>query len=205
MTALNGTLTISTRGAQLQCPLGCFVVDDKRLSGITYGKHRGFFDLQKILPHATRNTHGQLQFALLAVVKQFALETSTSSVNQTEVSQDAKGQQQQLSLFSKTDRLEDILSIADVPNPPLPALTDSPTTQEKETDNETGEAETAAVRKITQPSAFAAADHAYPSDLPKTVTLDSTLTREQLRREVQFLKASGYAFDCQTQQWQLSA
>jgi len=56
MTTLSGTLNINARGAQLHCSLGCFIIRDEQLTRIASGKYRGFFDIQKILPHAITNT-----------------------------------------------------------------------------------------------------------------------------------------------------
>ncbi len=197
MTTLSGTLNINARGAQLHCSLGCFIIRDEQLTRIASGKYRGFFDIQKILPHAITTTHGQLQLVLLAVVKQFALDILASSAKKIDLSDHAKWQQQ-LSLFDEADRLGEILPTAAVHThlSTLPA----PMNNSEESDKEP--ADNAVNSEVTQHNISTSA--MAVSDLPRVIALDPTLTREQLRREVRYLQTSGYTFDAQQQVWELA-
>ena len=197
MTTLSGTLNINARGAQLHCSLGCFIIRDEQLTHIASGKYRGFFDIQKILPHAITTAHGQLQLVLLAVVKQFALDTSASSAKKIDWSDHAKWQQQ-LSLFDETDRLDEILP-TDSAHTHLSTLP-APMNNSEESDKEP--ADNAVNSEVTQHTISTSA--IAVSDLPRVVALDPTLTREQLRREVRYLQTSGYTFDAQQQVWELA-
>ncbi len=190
MITLTGTLQVSTQHCLLHCSLGRFVVNDLRFQNIATGKYNGFFEIQKIEATVLQKSQGQMQVSLLAVVKEFSL--NTMPINHKP------------SLKGKTVLLNSQLSLFDE------EITEAQVSHSKRevpvgVGNPSSSVELDAVIPETTAST-SPVEPEMPSTegklvFPEVVELDPTLSREQLRKTVAQLQSQGYRFEKSRQLW----
>lgn len=191
MITLTGTLQVSAQNCLLHCSLGRFVINDSRFQNVATGKYNGFFEVQKIEATVLQKSQGQMQVSLLAIIKEFSLNTMPIH--------------HKPSLRGKTALLNSQLSLFDV------EITENQVSQSKRempedesnpsflsVELDVGIPETTA---ITSPVELEMPLAEEKPVFPEIVELDPTLSREQLRKTVAQLQSQGYRFEKSRQLW----
>jgi Protein of unknown function (DUF3275) len=226
MILLSGTLQMSTPSAHavLRCDLGAFSVLDERLASVSAGDHDGLFEIEHIKPHQLPSPDGVIQLGVIAVLKRFSLtlldqpvktvakKARRSSVNSAQCSLFAEEEAISPSDTESTEHADQITDTV-LPDEPISVMAAAviadeatlvPAKTESSVDRRAAVNTSDQKPLVNTVIALTDSDRALFGDrfeLLETITLESTESRDVLRRQRDRLIQLGYRFDAANQIW----